>query len=147
MSQEIKADVKLNLEGLLCPIPVVKVSQAIKNLGRLALPVHMMNQKIGSWQLSYTNQGVQTQINRVIRGGNAAALAQSFGDARLAPSLVKNVCIVTSSLSRQQVAAALDAMRLGAPPEAHFVQLYWLLLAFFSACTEVGAVGTIVCQP
>lgn len=32
MPQEIKADVKLNLEGLLCPIPVVKVSQAIKNL-------------------------------------------------------------------------------------------------------------------
>jgi len=32
MSQEIKADVKLNLEGLLCPIPIVKVSQAIKNL-------------------------------------------------------------------------------------------------------------------
>lgn len=32
MAQEIKADVKLNLEGLLCPIPVVKVSQAIKDL-------------------------------------------------------------------------------------------------------------------
>ena len=32
MSQEIKADVKLNLEGLLCPIPIVKVSQAMKNL-------------------------------------------------------------------------------------------------------------------
>ena len=32
MSQEIKPDVKLNLEGLLCPIPIVKVSQAIKNL-------------------------------------------------------------------------------------------------------------------
>ncbi len=32
MPQEIKADLKLNLEGLLCPIPVVKVSQAIKNL-------------------------------------------------------------------------------------------------------------------
>ncbi len=32
MPQEIKADMKLNLEGLLCPIPVVKVSQAIKNL-------------------------------------------------------------------------------------------------------------------
>jgi tRNA 2-thiouridine synthesizing protein A len=30
--QETKVDVKLNLEGLLCPIPVVKVSQAIKNL-------------------------------------------------------------------------------------------------------------------
>ena len=32
MPQEIKADLKFNLEGLLCPIPIVKVSQAIKNL-------------------------------------------------------------------------------------------------------------------
>lgn len=32
MPQEIKADLKLNLEELLCPIPIVKVSQAIKNL-------------------------------------------------------------------------------------------------------------------
>lgn len=32
MSEEIKADQKINLEGLLCPIPIVKVSQAIKNL-------------------------------------------------------------------------------------------------------------------
>ena len=32
MSVEIKADQKINLEGLLCPIPIVKVSQAVKNL-------------------------------------------------------------------------------------------------------------------
>jgi tRNA 2-thiouridine synthesizing protein A len=32
MPQEIKADQNLNLEGLLCPIPIVKVSQAIKSL-------------------------------------------------------------------------------------------------------------------
>ncbi len=32
MTQEIKADQTINLEGLLCPIPVVKVSQAVKNL-------------------------------------------------------------------------------------------------------------------
>ncbi len=32
IKQEIKADQTINLEGLLCPIPVVKVSQAIKNL-------------------------------------------------------------------------------------------------------------------
>jgi TusA-related sulfurtransferase len=30
--QEIKANQKINLEGLLCPIPVVRVSQAVKNL-------------------------------------------------------------------------------------------------------------------
>jgi tRNA 2-thiouridine synthesizing protein A len=32
MTGEIKSDVKISLEGLLCPIPVVKVSQAVKNL-------------------------------------------------------------------------------------------------------------------
>jgi len=32
MPQETKADVTLNLEGLLCPIPIVKVSQAIKSM-------------------------------------------------------------------------------------------------------------------
>jgi tRNA 2-thiouridine synthesizing protein A len=32
MPQDVKSEVKLNLEGLLCPIPIVKVSQAIKNM-------------------------------------------------------------------------------------------------------------------
>jgi hypothetical protein len=124
----------------------VAVSQAIKNLGRLALPAEVMDRKIASWAADYSNDGVQTHIPRVLRGGDAAALSQSFREARLAPGLVKRVCIVTSSLSRQQVTEALEGIRLGHAPEAHFVQLYWLLLSFFSACAEVGAVGTIVCQ-
>jgi tRNA 2-thiouridine synthesizing protein A len=32
MAQTVEASVKLNLEGLLCPIPVVKVSQAVKTM-------------------------------------------------------------------------------------------------------------------
>lgn len=32
MAQVVQSDVQLNLEGLLCPIPIVKVSQAIKNM-------------------------------------------------------------------------------------------------------------------
>lgn len=32
MVEEIKADVKLNLEGLMCPMPVVRVSKAIKDV-------------------------------------------------------------------------------------------------------------------
>lgn len=32
MVQETKSDLKLNLEGLLCPMPVVKVSQAMKTM-------------------------------------------------------------------------------------------------------------------
>ena len=32
MSEEIKADLELDLKGLLCPLPMVKVSQNIKNV-------------------------------------------------------------------------------------------------------------------
>ena len=32
MVEEIKANVKLNLEGLMCPMPVVRVSKAIKDV-------------------------------------------------------------------------------------------------------------------
>ena len=32
MAEEYKVDMELDLKGLLCPIPVVKVSQYIKNI-------------------------------------------------------------------------------------------------------------------
>jgi tRNA 2-thiouridine synthesizing protein A len=32
MAQTVESNLKLNLEGLLCPIPIVKVSQAVKTL-------------------------------------------------------------------------------------------------------------------
>lgn len=32
MPETIKADLELNLQGLMCPLPVVKISQAIKDV-------------------------------------------------------------------------------------------------------------------
>jgi tRNA 2-thiouridine synthesizing protein A len=32
VAQTVESNVQLNLEGLLCPIPVVKVSQAVKSM-------------------------------------------------------------------------------------------------------------------
>lgn len=32
MSETIKVDLQLNLQGLMCPLPVVKISQAIKDV-------------------------------------------------------------------------------------------------------------------
>lgn len=32
MSETIKADMQLNLQGLMCPLPVVKMSKAIKEV-------------------------------------------------------------------------------------------------------------------
>jgi tRNA 2-thiouridine synthesizing protein A len=32
MSEELKTNLKLNLEGLMCPMPVAKISKAIKEI-------------------------------------------------------------------------------------------------------------------
>lgn len=123
------------------------VGQAIKNLGRMSLPSEAMPAKYASWGTPYRGDGAVTAIPRMIRGGGRLEIEHKVQDVRNAPDLIKRVFIVTSSLSRVQVEAAFTAAAAGEPPSAHFVQLYWLLMSYFSACTEIGAIGYVVCQP
>ncbi|MDI3565091.1 hypothetical protein [Bradyrhizobium sp. Arg816] len=89
--------------------------------------------------------GVTTSIPRVCRG-NAEQLATEFDAARNAPDAIRRVFIVTSSLSRKAVEDVFANIATGHAPDPYFVQLYWPLLSFFSACTEMNAVGYVVCQ-
>jgi len=123
------------------------VGQAIKNLGRMALPSEAMPAKYASWESPYRNDGAITAIPRMIRGGGRLEIEEKIQEVHSAPDLFKRVFIVTSSLSRTQVEEAFTTAAAGEPPSAHFVQLYWLLMSYFSACSEIGANGYIVCQP
>jgi hypothetical protein len=123
------------------------VGQAIKNLGRMSLPASMLPNKLASWNGRYRNNGVQTEIARMIRGGSPDEIAAKLDAVRSAPDVLQRVFIVTSSLSRAQVEGVLAAASHGAPPTPHFVQLYWLLMSYFSACTEMGVRGYVVCRP
>lgn len=123
------------------------VGQAIKNLGRMTLPSEAMQAKYASWEAPYRGAGAVTAIPRIIRGGGRLEIEQKIQEVRSAPDLLKRVFIVTSSLSRAEVETAFTAAASGEPPSAHFVQLYWLLTSYFSACTEISAVGYVVCQP
>ncbi|MGO7371734.1 hypothetical protein AB9E19_13235 [Rhizobium leguminosarum] len=124
----------------------VSVSQAIKNLGNMTFPEERLAAKLELWGSSYNAPAQQTQVQRTIRS-NAADLAVALRRARTAPDARRRAVIVTSSLSRQAVADAFAAIQNGQRPAPSFVQLYWLLQSFFSACTEVGASGAVVCQP
>ncbi len=123
------------------------VGQAQKNLGRMALPPEVMPPKYVSWETNYRGGGAETAIPRIVRGGGRAEIERRIDEARSAPDLVRRVFIVTSSLSRLEVEATFADAAAGQAPPAHFVQLYWLLTSYFSACTEVGAIGYVVCQP
>jgi hypothetical protein len=123
------------------------VGQAMKNFGRMALSDEAMAAKYAFWETNYRSAGAETAISRIVRGGRRVEIERRIEEARSAPDLVKRVFIVTSSLSRLQVEATFAAAAAGQAPPAHFVQLYWLLTSYFSACTEVGAIGYVVCQP
>jgi hypothetical protein len=123
------------------------VGQGIKNLGRLGMTGARMPTKHDGWDALYANGGVVTAIRKRIRGGSRDEVAAKIAEVAAAPDVQRRVKIVTSSLSRASVQAAFDAVQAGAAPQPHFVQLYWLLAGFFSSCTEVGAVGLVVCRP
>ncbi|MES5483336.1 hypothetical protein QMZ05_11325 [Bradyrhizobium sp. INPA03-11B] len=123
----------------------VSVSQAIKNLQRMSLPAAATGRKVSRWKKPYVNGGVTTSISRLLRG-DPEQLASDFERARSAPDAIRRVFIVTSSLSRAAVEQALAGIALGRTPDPYFVQLYWLLMSFFSACTEMNALGYVVCQ-
>jgi len=101
--------------------------------------------KVARWRTTYNNAGQHTAIQRVCRG-DADQLEAVLEHVRTAPDAIKRVFIVTSSLSKSAVEEALAGISRGEAPEPHFVQLYWLLMSFFSACAEVGAFGYVICQ-
>ncbi|WP_242207675.1 MULTISPECIES: hypothetical protein [unclassified Pseudomonas] len=123
----------------------VAVSQAIKNLGNLALPAARMGGKYRRWNTHYANKNSRTNISRICRG-NSASVKSAVDFCRSAPHTSKRVAIVTSSLSKRAVGKAFGDIKKGMPANPYFVQLYWLLSSFFAACTEVGAFGCVICQ-
>jgi hypothetical protein len=123
----------------------IVVSQAIKNLGRINLAAEAIEAKLPRWTTAYINDNVETLIQRVVRG-DAGAIRETIAAALSSPDTIRRVFIVTSSLSRRQVEERFVAIRGGEAPSPHFVQLYWLLMSYFSACAEVGAYPYVVCQ-
>ena len=65
--------------------------------------------------------------------GDAGAIRETIATALSSPDTIRRVFIVTSSLSRRQVEERFVAIRGGEAPTPHFVQLYWLLMSYFSA--------------
>lgn len=125
----------------------ISVSQAMKNLQRMTLPADEIDRKIAGWKKLYVSgKGVKTSIPRIARG-DPTELGNAFAHARNAPDSILRAMIVTSSLSKVAVADALERITRGERPDPYFMQLYWLLLSYFSACVEMNVRGYVVCRP
>jgi hypothetical protein len=122
----------------------IAVSQAIKNLGRINLAADEIAEKLPKWTSAYDNAG-PTLIHRVVRG-DPERLNDTMIGALSSPDTIHRVPLVTASLSRRQLERPFAAIQGGEAPTPHFVQLFWLLMSYFSACAEVGAYAYVVCQ-
>jgi hypothetical protein len=123
----------------------IVVSQAIKNLSRINLAYEDLGPKFEKWTSAYANNNAVTSIPRIVRG-DEAILRAKIAEALSSPDTIRRVFIVTSSLSRAQLDERFEAFRAGEAPEPHFVQLYQLLMSYFSSCMEVGAYAYVVCR-
>jgi hypothetical protein len=113
----------------------------------MMLSAAAMGGKINGWRHNYiSGGGIHTTIPRVVRG-DPDLLAAAFEQARAAPDSIRRAMIVTSSLSKGAVEQALADIRAGGRPDPYFIQLYQLLMSFFSACTDMNAFGYVVCRP
>lgn len=121
------------------------VSQAIKNLGRINLGQEEIEAKLTKWMTNYNNDRVETAIPRFVRG-DPATVMDRINEVVASPDTIRRVFIVTSSLSRKQLDDTFVTIRAGEAATPYFVQLYWLLMSYFSACSEVGAYAYVVCQ-
>jgi hypothetical protein len=113
----------------------------------MSLSRDVVANKLDKWDSFYRNNGTATSIPRVIRGGPRARVATNIETVSAAPDVLQRVFIVTSSLSRAQVKEVFDSAARGTAPPPHFVQLYWLLTSYFSACAEMGVRAYVCCQP
>ncbi len=118
----------------------VSVGQAIKNLQHVRLTADAVNSKRNKWERTYINDGQQTQIHRMIRGV-FAAFVDCARDTAVSPDTIRRVVIVTDSLSRKAVEDVLSAAKKGERPPGHFVQLYSLLMGFFSGMYGGGGIS------
>lgn len=99
----------------------ISVSQAEKNLGRLALPKAAIDTKFDSWEKEpYKNSNKVTAIARVMRGGPRSDIEKHLARLRNSPEVFKRVSIVTSSLSKRSVEDAFADIKSGKRPTAHF---------------------------
>jgi hypothetical protein len=60
--------------------------------------------------------------------------------------MIADINAFNNECTQRQLEHTLADIAAGAAPEPHFVQLYWLLTSYFSACAEVGAYAYVVCQ-
>lgn len=125
------------------------IGQALKNLGRLAV----VSDELRGKQIKWEGNWIGTAIPRIRSpmGSSAANFIKAYDDVNQSPSVLRQVCLVTTFLSKTKLddmfAAAKVTHKGRRKLRPNEFQLIHLLASFLSACRDVGAEPRVICAP
>ena len=126
------------------------VGQAQKNLGNLSPQGFRIDEKRDFWKGNYISaNGTITLIPRLRTGTSVDDGINCFKEATNNPNLTKEVVLVISFISKNQLSVWLQNLKDG----VHFgernevIQILWFISSLVSSCIEANAEVTIACKP
>lgn len=123
------------------------IGQAMKNLShKHPLPAEIQA-KMVKWGERYSLNGVNTRIQRLLKGPSVSAAAAAIEAELACPISRFRMCLVVSFISKMQLQNALAQLRQNQAGPAQLVQLLWFVTGFVSSCRYASVVPYIYCRP
>ncbi len=123
------------------------VGQGIKNLGNMFFTKQQFIQKVeDKFSKSYSNSGVQTQIQR-IRKGNMTNVEADIESLLKNYQLHRKCILCCSFMSKSSIEAEFRKIQGGQSAPGHITQLLWIISSFAHAVRDMNAIPIIYCVP
>jgi len=124
------------------------IGQALKNLGNLSPSDNQWELKQNFWANNYNNDGAQTNITRIRKGGTSEEAIEYFKSLKTYPNLKKQVVLVINFISKADLEDRLNMLKDGEvfKERNEIIQILWFVSSLISSCYEVGAEVYIYCK-
>lgn len=123
------------------------VSQALKNIGRVHASIDEYEKKFDS---KWINNYESTNISRLRKNGNTFSIFSEIKDSLenvySKTNSKKRIYLATPFFSKNTLQSKLEGMLDNDNPNAHQVQLIWLLSSFITSCQDYGIEPYILCK-
>jgi hypothetical protein len=125
------------------------VGQAQKNLGNLSPQSYQLEEKRDTWNSTYNNDGINTNIKRLRKGNNIDDAISLYQSSINNPHFKGEVHLVIDFISRNTLEQNLNNLKDGVlfARRSETIQILWFISSLISSCQEVNKDVYIHCKP
>ena len=126
------------------------VAQAEKNLGLLHPLDHLLDNKIEFWKRNYNNDGVKTNIPRLVFGTSVEAAVDKWKEIKRSPFHQTEMNLVVNFISKNELKTKLAHLKDGDHGMSYLnevIQIMWLVSSLINCARELGTQVNVYCKP